>query len=265
VATLEPAYPAKGPLLLTVRGFDRLHRLLRGHKTRTFQRMSDSDIASQIARDWKLTPEVETTTVRHEHVLQRNQTDLEFLLLRARRIGYEVKVEGPRLLFRAARESQAKQVTLTLGEELLEFSPRLSLAAQVTEVRVQGWDPKRKESVTGRAGSGDERSRMGGRETGAALMQKVSGPVTLVTVDDSVSSLEEAEAMARAALNRAAFGLVTGEGTCMGNPQIRPGTVVELLGLGQRFSGLYYVVGCTHSISARRGYSTTFTVRRSAT
>jgi phage protein D len=51
----------------------------------------------------------------------------------------------------------------------------------------------------------------------------------------------------------------------MGNPGIGAGTVVELLGLGRRFSGLYYVTACTHAISARRGYSTTFTVRRSAT
>jgi phage protein D len=265
VTGLEPEYPARGPLLLTVRGFDRLHRLRGGRKSRTFLKMSDSDIASQIARDWNLTPEVEATTVRYEHVFQRNQTDLEFLLLRARRIGYEVKVEGRSLIFRAPREDRAKQVALTYGEELLEFSPRLSLAAQVTEVLVQGWDPKRKEPVTGRAGSGDERSRMGGQETGAALAQRIVGPVTLVAVDDSLSSLEEAEALARAALNSVAFELVTGEGTCMGNPQIRAGIVVELRGLGRRFSGLYYVVGCAHAISARRGYSTTFTVRRSAT
>jgi len=265
VTGLEPEYPARGPLLLNVRGFDRLHRLVRGRKSRTFVHMKDSDIAGQIAGDWNLTPEVDDTAVTNEHVYQHNQTDLEFLLLRARRIGYEVKVEGRSLIFRGPQENRAKQVTLTYGEELQEFSPRLSLAAQVTEVSVQGWDPKRKELVTGRAGSGDERSLMGGQESGAALTQKVNGPVTLVMVDDSVSSLEEAETLARAALNSAVFDLVTGEGTCMGNPQIRAGMVVELRGLGRRFSGLYYVVGCRHAIAARRGYSTTFTVRRSAT
>jgi len=265
VTGLEPEYPARGPLLLTVRGFDRLHRLGRGRKSRTFQQMRDSDIAGQIAGDWGLTPDVEATAVTQEYVAQHNQTDLEFLLLRARRIGYEVAVQGRRLVFRTPQESRARLVTLTYGEELFEFSPRLSLAAQVSEARVQGWDPKRKEAVTGRAGSGDERSRMGGQETGAALAERVAGPAAMVTVDDPVFSLEEAEAMARGSLNRSAFDLVTGEGTCMGNPQLRAGTVVELRGLGRKFSGLYYVVGCTHTIAAQRGYSTTFTVRRSAT
>jgi len=265
VTGLEPEYPARGPLLLTVRGFDRLHRLVRGRKSRTFQHMKDSDIAGQIAGDWNLTPKVDDTAVTYEHVFQHNQTDLEFLLLRARRIGYEVKVEGRSLIFRAPQENRAKQVTLTYGEEILEFFGRLSSATQVSETRVQGWDPKRKEAVTGRASSGDERSLMGGRETGVALAQRVLGLAALVTVDDPVFSLEEAEAMARGSLNRSAFSLVTGEVTCMGNPQIRAGTVVELRGLGQRFNGLYYVVGCTHAISARRGYSTTLNVRRSAT
>jgi phage protein D len=252
-------------LQLTVRGFDRLHRLRRGRKSRSFQKMTDSDIASQVARDANLTPEVESTTVTYDSVFQHNQTDLEFLLLRAHRIGYEVKVEGRSLLFRTPRESRAKQVTLTHGEELQEFSPRLSVAEQVTEVVVRGWDPKRKEEITGRAGSGDERSRMGGQETGAALAKRVAGSVQEVMVDHPLSSPEEADAIARAVLNRLALDLVTGDGTCMGNPQIRAGTVVELRGLGKRFSGLYYVVGCSHVISAQRGYSTTFQVRRSAT
>ena len=67
---------------------------------------------------------------------------------------------------------------------------------------------------------------------------------------------------AKAALNRVATEFITGEGSCIGNPDIKAGTVVELKGVGDRFGGQYYVVSCTHNIG-QRGYHTFFTVRRS--
>ena len=39
----------------------------------------------------------------------------------------------------------------------------------------------------------------------------------------------------------------------------------QIEGLGQRFSGLYYVTTTSHTLSARLGYQTAFTVRRNAT
>jgi hypothetical protein len=38
-------------------------------------------------------------------------------------------------------------------------------------------------------------------------------------------------------------------------------TVIELKGLGQRFSGIYYVTSATHTINAG-GYRTTFVAKR---
>ena len=60
---LEPEFPNEQPPTLTVRGYDRRHRLMGKRKTRTFLKMKDSDIANQIAGDWSLTPEIEDTRV----------------------------------------------------------------------------------------------------------------------------------------------------------------------------------------------------------
>src|SRR5262245_30832232 len=52
---LDPQFSSNSAPRLTVRGYDRLHRLQRGLKTRTFKQVKDSDIASQIAGDAGLT------------------------------------------------------------------------------------------------------------------------------------------------------------------------------------------------------------------
>ena len=112
ITGLEPEYSGSEIPMLTVRGYDRRHRLLRGHKTHSFTQMKDSDIASQIAGDAGLTAQADDTRVTLDYVLQHNQTDLEFLQDRARRIGFEVVVEDKTLLFRPRQNASAEALTL---------------------------------------------------------------------------------------------------------------------------------------------------------
>src|SRR5579864_1546981 len=75
---------------LVVRGYDKAHRLHRGTKTKVFKNVTDSDIANQIASGAGLSATVDSTTETFEQVIQYAQTDFDFLVTRARRIGYEV-------------------------------------------------------------------------------------------------------------------------------------------------------------------------------
>ena len=66
-------------------------------------------------------------------------------------------------------------------------------------------------------------------------------------------------------MNEVALGYVSGDGVCIGTTLLKAGAVIELAGLGDRFSGPYYVASATHTYTPRRGYRTAFTVRRTAT
>jgi uncharacterized protein len=70
--------------------------------------------------------------------------------------------------------------------------------------------------------------------------------------------------MARARLNDRVLELISGEGACWGRTDMRSGKVIKIDGLGQRFSGQYYVTGVIHRYSFQGGYETHFTVRRNA-
>jgi uncharacterized protein involved in type VI secretion and phage assembly len=49
------------------------------------------------------------------------------------------------------------------------------------------------------------------------------------------------------------------EGSCLGEPELRAGTLVELTGVGRRLAGSYYVTATRHSYNPA-GYMTTFWV-----
>ncbi|HEX5721062.1 MAG TPA: contractile injection system protein, VgrG/Pvc8 family [Thermoanaerobaculia bacterium] len=264
VTGLEPEFQADETPTVTIRGYDRGHRLLRGHKTRSFTQVKDSDIVAQVAQEAGLTPEAEDSQVTLDYVLQHNQTDFEFLSARARRIGFELWVEDKTLNFRPRPSDESEVLTLHLEENLLEFTPRLSTVGLADAVEVRSWSPKDKEAVLGKSAAADAGSAMGGKTSGLDVAAKAFDSAVAVAVDLPVSQ-GEADQIAMGRIKEMALSYVTGEGVAVGRADLRAGAVVKIEGCGQRFSGLYYLVSVHHTYTPRRGYRTAFTVRRSAT
>jgi len=263
ITALSPEYGNNGAVEIRINGYDRLYRLGYGRKIRSFRNMKDSDIVSQIAQDWRLTPQVDATDVTHDYVFQNNQTDREFLAERARALRYELRVEDKTLFFQKSKEDQSAVTSMTYGEVLVEFFPRLSTLNQTSKVEVRGWSVKNKEAVSGEAATSDVISTMGGQKAGGKIAEEIAGDSKRIVTGEHAPTKGEAEDLARAALNRAMTEFIIGDGRCVGNPDVKAGKVVELKGLGDRFSGMYYIASCVHSIGPR-GYYTFFSVRRSA-
>ena len=265
ITGLEPEFSQDTNPILVVRGHDLRHRLLRGRQTKSFTQMKESDIVSQIAKEKGLTPKVEDTKVKLEYVLQHNQTDWDFLQERAARLGYEIAIDNKTLYFRPHDNGGQKLFTLTYGDDLDDFLPRLSTMNQVYQVKVQGWLPKEKKTVVAKAGSGKEGDKMAGSTSGAKEVQKAFGISSHTIVNQAVSSKAEADQMALGQFQDMAIAYISGEGTCQGYPNLRAGKVVEIAGVGNKFSGLYYIMSVKHDYSKNQGYKTSFNVKRNAT
>lgn len=265
ITGLEPEFTQDTTPMLVVRGHDLRHRLLRGRQTKSFTEMKDSEIVSQIANGHGLNPKVEDTKVKLDYVLQHNQTDWEFVQERAARLGYEVAVDNKTLYFRPPDNGEKKLFTITYGDDLQDFLPRLSTVNQVSEVKVKGWLPSTKKEIEATAGAGKAGNKMGGSTSGAEVVKKAFGKSSETKVNLVASGKAEADLMSEGMLRVGLLDFITGEGTCKGYPNLRAGKVLEIAGVGKKFGGLYYLMTVEHSYSATDGYQTSFTVRRNAT
>jgi phage protein D len=130
------------------------------------------------------------------------------------------------------------------------------LAHQVTELTVAGWDPEQGQAINATS-TGVDRGPGQGRR-GADVLSESMGERSEHVGHLAAATSAEAQAIADSAFDQRARRFVTLEGTTEGNPQLRVGSHVEILGLGRRFSNTYYVTRVCHRFDQTNGYETDF-------
>lgn len=263
ITGLELDVDAESAVRVTIRGYDRLHRLTRGRKTRAFVDQKDSAIVSTIARENELDPSVEATSETHEYVLQSEETDLAFLSARARAIGYTLFVDDKSLFFVKRGLTDSAALTITQGSDLLSLSIRTSVLGLVGGVEVRGWDPKEQAEILAKGAAGDAPA-MGGSTAGGSLTDSRFGAAVGQVTGYPVVTKAQAEALALAEVQERALTYVTCEVEIIGDYDVKASSVVAIDGFGTRFSGNYYVDQVTHTFDGE-GYRTTFQGKRTTT
>jgi phage protein D len=262
ITALEPVFHIGGPPTLLVRGYDKRHRLNTVRRTRSFVDHKDSDIVSNVCQALRIKAQATDSNVTHPYVLQSDQTDLEFLLERARRSQFQLSMQGETLMYGPVGNAGTDIATLTLEDDLLDFQPRLSLVP-VTQLEAHGWDHKEKATFTASASSAKDARKMGDKSAADTAAGFVGASVQTL-LRSPIVSRAEADQLVQGRFDAAALDYITGFGTCRGRTDIRAGKVIRIEQVGKRFSGPYYVTSAIHSYTKRHGYITTFRVRRNA-
>jgi phage protein D len=259
IVGMEPLYRQGADQRISIRAYDKLHRLLRGRKSKTYQKQTDQDIASAIASDNGLSAQCGSTPkIKHEHVYQHNLTNLEFLRTRAKRLGYNIWVEDTKMYFDAPKLDKDSGLEFVLDSnpkdgkkmKLTGFSGRLSNAHVIKKVTVRGWDPEKKQEIVGEESAAS--SPLGSKNAAASLGD--FGEVVTFYVDYPIFSVEEAKAIAKSKLGEAGLGYLTAEAEAHGDNRVKPGLVIKikvnLTEASDRFNGKYLVAGVTHRLLA---------------
>lgn len=268
ITRLAASFPESGAPTFTVSGNSLQNRLQRKSVDKPFTNLTDSEIAQKAAALAKLEHKGEPTSIRYPHV-SPNHADLEtFLKKRAQRIGYEVVVKEKKLYFRQPGYIKKKTPDLTLewGRNLINFSFNLSTYKMTTAATVQGSTTAHggdKTVLISKATAGSESVKMGDISGPELALRNFGEEKEDMVPEHDVLNQQEANLMTKAHLDAKALDYIKGSGACIGNPQLVAGTVVQVTGIGQRFSGPYYVIATTHTMDAT-GYRTSFEVKRNA-
>lgn len=254
---------SQAPIL--IRGYDVSHRLHRGRYNRSFQNKTDSDIVRQVVKEAGiLVGTVDDTGGPYGYgdpvgyVFQENQTNMEFLRERAARHGFELFVQDSKLNFR--KPTANTTLSLKWLKEITSFQVQVSSAEQVASVEVRGWDYQNKQAIVSTKSSQNrEVVTKTNQGQGKAKSIAFRSSPKMVVVNQPVSSSRESDKIAQALFNELSGEFIQADATAEGNPEIRPGKVINLTDMG-KYSGSYYVTETRH-VFQKRIYMTEFSVR----
>jgi len=248
---------------VTVFAEDALMALRMTRRMKTYENMSDADIASAIAEEHGITADTNADGPTYKVVQQWNQSDLAFLRERARLIQAELWFSDDALHFATRGNRSATTLSLTLGNDLLEAQIRADLAHQRTSVKVSGYDASQRDSITEEATSDAIQAEVSGGRTGIAVLQQAFGERTTYRVRNDPFVAEEASAWAKAEMLRRARGFVTVSGMTNGTADMVVGSKLSLDGVGSPFTGDgYYATRVVHTYDLVDGFRTHFDAER---
>ena len=249
---------ASGRHELVVSGFDVSHRMSKVPKRRTFQNMSDADVASMIAAEYSMEADVDSTSKVHDYILQANESDYGFLRRRASLIGFDLWVTEKTMHFKQKPSGATTPPALRWGDNLLRLKVRFSESERTDEVEARGWDPLAKKVISAVVSDGDVGTDAPAAAQLASAARSAFGTVRRYAGQFPVVDQEHAEAVARSLILRATGEEVLVRGEAQGNPDIDAGAEVSIEGVGDRLSGRYRVTSVQHTYGSGRPYATRF-------
>ena len=278
ITGVEANFPNGDMPSMTLVAHDYLHRLSAGSYSRGFGPLPDFIIASILALENRLVPLVEpiivgaSTAVAAVNLIfngtgrkQEGQSHLELLTKIAETYDAEFWVEGDILYVSRFMKEYAPRLTLTWGESLLEFTPKVTTVGQAFGVAMKFtlreipldflvsvfWDFDR-ESLGISVLPGAAAPAAG---TGGPVFTIVDRPIG--SPADIMNSVLAISHELRTKLNNR----LTGKGSAIGDTRIRAGAVVRFEGLGPDWSGDYRVISAANTIDSN-GFRTSFEVRK---
>lgn len=252
VTSIEAEYDRLGTRIV-VRGYDLLHRLSAGTKSRTFENTTYSDIVRKIAKEAGLSMDLDMTSGTLDHVIQPNVSDLHFIYYLAGRCGYVVSVKKKTLSFKEpTRASSApgagdadtnNPLQLVWGQRLLEFRARISAVGQVRNVTVRGWDPGTQKAIIGKGRSGTNTTQV---TTSVSKLTTTSKGDTYTVVDQPMPSQGLADDLAKAVAEQIGSAAYEATALVVGSPKLKSGVAVNISKVDPDLEGKWVITSARH-------------------
>lgn len=271
-------FPNGGMPTMTITAHDFLQRTTRGSWSRGFGPLPDAAIIAILSLENGLLPLIDPYMVPLDVIntignflfgtstKQSSQSDFQLLSQIAAKYDLELTVDHYTLYLTRFIREYSPRLSLTYGQSLLDFSPRvssvgealgISMRVSLREIRIDlllsiAWDFDR-ESIAITVLPAQA----------AVIAPAISAPVEESkhkTIRNAIDVANAVVGMVRE-LRQKLNNRLTGSGTAIGDPRIRAGAIIRLEGLGVDFSGVWRVTKATHTLDTS-GYRTQFEVQR---
>ncbi|NJM24485.1 MAG: type VI secretion system tip protein VgrG [Bacteroidia bacterium] len=226
-----------------------------GRKNKYFEPDSlDSDIIEEIIGNYAgIDTDVSATSVTHQEMVQYASTDWDFMLTRAEANGMLVFADDGKITVKAPSLDETPALTVTFGDNAIEIEAVMDARDQYAATKGRSWNFIKQELT-----------ELDGSDPGV----DVPGNIAASELADVIGLAEwplqhaghipdqELQAWIDARLLRSRLSKVRGRVKVIGVASIKPGNVIELAGMGDRFNGKTLAASVYHELSPDKKWYT---------
>jgi len=236
----------KDSSLLFVEAKNQAVKLTIGRKNKYFIGKKDSDIIDEICTDAKIKVEKDNTTVTHKEMVQYYSTDWDFILQRAEANGMLVHTDFENVIIKKPNTGATVVMTATYGDNIFEFETEMDARQQFKSVKTHSWNfstQKIEDSEEGSSSFSDNGNISNDDLAKVIGVKELSLHHAGNVNDDELKQWADAYAM------KSKLSKICGKLKVAGNPDVKPGSVITIKGLSDRFNGNVFVTGVQQQFS----------------
>lgn len=208
---------------------------------------TDGDIISSVISGYGLTADVEATGASHKEMVKFYATDWDFIVSRADVNGRLVIVDDAKVSVKSPDAGASPSLTLRYGSTLLEFDAGMDARDQASGAKSFSWDASSQEMTEA---EGEDGGITGPGNVAPSSLASAMGSGGDELRHGGGLKKEELKAWASSRMVRSRLSKITGRARCQGFADVKPGSTVEIKGVGERFSGTAFVSGVRHEITS---------------
>ena len=236
-----------GSSWLEVEARDPAFKMTLVRKNRYFEKQSDSDLVGTVLDDYSSdgvsAGDITPTTVVHAQLLQYQATDWDFMISRLEAAGQLCFVDGGKVNSSTPSLSGKPVAELAYGTTVLELDAEIDARTQTGGLRALAWDPSGQSLLD--VSATDPQWSGNGNLTADKLSGAAGRKEDLLWHGGALAS-DALQSIADGALLRARLAASRGRVRFPGLTAVKPGSVLTLSRLSDRFNGAVYVTGVRH-------------------
>jgi Rhs element Vgr protein len=230
---------------------DKAIKLTAGRKNKIWEDVSDNDAITDLVGQNGITADIDGLDLQHKQLVQFNCSNWDFIVTRAELNSALVITEAGKLTIGMPNASQESTATYTYGSEIYDFEAQMDARTQYPQVLTKNWNYTNQEVKEGTSTA--KTLPQQGNISGDDLAEVLGWEDNSLYHSGNVAEQESTE-WATAQLFRSRLNKVIGNFRVQGDNKLKPGIIVELLGIGERFSGKCWVTGVIHSYSGEAAW-----------
>lgn len=216
-------------------------------KSAYFQNTTDSDAIKKALGSYGLTVSVDSTTPQLKEIIQNYATDWDFALTRAEVNGLVAVVDDGKVSIKKPELSGSASLGVSYGQEILDLDSELDSTTQLPSVTCNAWDMSSQAMVN--SASSEPSVNKQGNITGSTLAD-VLGLSEYNLQSTGAVAQDSLKAWADGRLLKSRLSRLVGSVSFQGNATVKPDTLLNIDGVGDRFDGDAYISAAEHTIES---------------